>query len=179
MTNVRFSSFPRTLPPPECVAPVVDAFRSIESKVCTRTLDKGLTSDEVLAELRPGLLSLGFDVEGGKLASDKIKRPVFFGENGTPRLQYQVDAFHPGWKCGLEVEAGRGWMGNAVYRDLIQALVMVNLDILIVGVANTYKYKSGGRVCVSADYDNTVEVADALFGHSRIQMPYRLVVIGY
>jgi hypothetical protein len=179
MSNVRFTSFPRTLPPPDFVGSVVEVFRSIEHTVCTKTLAKGLTSDEVLAELRPGLSSLGFEVEGGKLAADKIKRPVFFGENGAPRLQYEVDAFHPAWRCGLEVEAGRGWMGNAVYRDLIQALVMVNLDILIVGVANTYKYKSGGRNCTSADYENTLEVADALYGHSRIQMPYRLVVVGY
>ena len=41
-------------------------------------------------------------------------RPVFFGENAQPELQYQIDAWHPQWLAGLEIEAGRAWMGNAV-----------------------------------------------------------------
>jgi len=97
-------------------------------------LDKGLTSDAVLGVLRPELTQLGFAVERGKTAADKIKRPVFFGENGLPDLQYEIDAFHQEWRCGLEVEAGRAWMGNAVYRDLVQALVMVELETLILAV---------------------------------------------
>jgi hypothetical protein len=32
------------------------------------------------------------------------------------------------------VEAGRAWMGNAIYRDLLQALVMVQVDHLILAV---------------------------------------------
>ncbi len=70
-------------------------------------------------------------------------------------------------------------MGNAVYRDLVQALVMVELKTLVLAVANGYRYNSGGRTTVSKDYDNTIAVADALFGHSRIHMPYNLIVIGY
>ncbi len=70
-------------------------------------------------------------------------------------------------------------MGNAVYRDLIQALVMVNLDHLVLAVPNGYRYKSGGREVTSNDYDNTVAVADALFGHSRIRMPFSLCIVGY
>lgn len=179
MSNIRFSSFPRTEPPPVFTQAIVEAFRSAEASICTRTLDKGLTSDTVLAGLRPALESIGFTVEASKQGADKIKRPVFFGENGQPDLQYEIDAFHVDWKCGLEIEAGRGWMGNAVYRDLVQALVMVELDTLVLAVANTYKYNNGGKTTVSKDYENTVAVAEALFGHSRIRMPYRLVVIGY
>jgi len=104
---------------------------------------------------------------------------VFFGENGEPTLKYEVDAYHPKWRCGLEVEAGRAWMGNAVYRDLIQALVMVEVDSLILAVSNTYKFKSGNRDTVSADYDNTSRVAETLYGHSRFSLPYRLILIGY
>jgi hypothetical protein len=179
MSNVRFTSFPRTEPPPAFTGAIVDVFRSAETGICTRTLAKGLTSDAVLAALRAGLEALGFSVEASKLASGKIKRPVFFGENGAPDLQYEIDAFHPEWRCGLEIEAGRGWMGNAVYRDLVQALVMVELETLVLAVANSYRYLSGGKTAVSKDYDNAVSVADALYGHSRIRMPYRLVVIGY
>lgn len=179
MSNIRFTSFPRTQRPPQFTADLIAAFRANEDAICTRTLEKGLTSDTVLAAVRPALIALGFTVEASKLASDKIKRPVFFGENGEPSLQYEIDAFHPEWRCGLEIEAGRGWMGNAVYRDLVQALVMVELETLVLAVANTYRYKSGGKLTISRDYDNTVAVADSLYGHGRIAIPYRLVVIGY
>lgn len=179
MTNIRFSTFPRTEPPPSFTSAVVDAFRSNERLICTRSLEKGLTSDVVLSTLRADLQELGFAVESSKIAADKIRRPVFFGENGEPDLQYEIDAFHPEWRCGLEIEAGRGWMGNAVYRDLVQALVMVELETLILAVANTYRYLTGGRSTTSRDYENTLAVADALFGHSRIRMPYRLIIIGY
>lgn len=179
VTKVRFTTFPRTEPPPEFTAEIVKVFQDHESLIGTLDRVKGLTSDEMLRHLRPDLVKIGFLVENSKLQSDKIKRPVFFGENAIPDLQYEIDAFHPVWKCGLEIEAGRGWMGNAVYRDLIQALVMVDLNHLVLAVSNNYKYKSSGRATVSKDYENTVAVADAIYGHSRIKMPYRLLVIGY
>ena len=70
-------------------------------------------------------------------------------------------------------------MGNAVYRDLIQALIMVQVDHLVLAVPNAYKYKSGGRSVSSNDYSNTVAVATAFYGHTRMAMPYALTVIGY
>jgi hypothetical protein len=161
------------------MASVVDAFRQCEQSICSEVLQKGLTSDQVLEVLRPELETLGFQVESGKNKDQKIERPVFFGENGTPALRYQIDAYHPAWRCGFEVEAGRGWMGNAIYRDLIQALVMVQVDHLILAVSNSYKYKSGGKAQVSSDYKNTCSVADALYMHSRLKLPYGLTVIGY
>jgi hypothetical protein len=87
------------------------------------------------------LASLGFQVETSKQKAGTINRPVFYGENGVPQLNYQIDAFHPEWRCGLEIEAGRGWMGNAVCCDLIQALVMVNVDHLILAVANSLHFE--------------------------------------
>lgn len=179
MSNIRFTSFPRTQPPPAFTPAILQVFRAHEPSICTRTLAKGLTSDAVLTQLRDDLCALGFSVEASKLRADKIERPVFFGENGVPELQYEIDAFHEDWKCGLEIEAGRGGMGNALYRDLIQALVMVELETLILAMANTYRFRTGGRDVISRDYDKTVAVANALFGHSRIKMPYRLVVVGY
>lgn len=150
-----------------------------ESEISTDRRTKGLTSDQVLEILRPDPTTLGFDVERGKRRTQKIERPVFFGEDGVPTLRYEIDAYNAEWKCGLEVEAGRGWMGNAVYRDLIQASVMVDLDYLCLGVANSYKYQTGGRTAVSKDYANTRDLAEALYGHSRFRLPYGLIVIGY
>jgi hypothetical protein len=178
-STVRFSTFPRTEAPPEFAQTLVDIFRRSESSIATIGREKGLTSDAVLEILKGELTGIGFLVEQGKSAAGKIKRPVFFGENGIAGLQYEVDAFHPGWSCGLEVEAGRAWLGNAIYRDLIQAFVMVGLQWLVLAVPNGYRRKSLGRTVVSRDYESTCAVADALFGHTRIQMPYRLMVIGY
>ena len=38
---------------------------------------------------------------------------------------------------------------------------------------------SSKREVFSKDYDKTVAVADALYGHMRIRLPYGLIVIGY
>lgn len=56
---------------------------------------------------------------------------------------------------------------------------MVKLDYLVLAVPNGYRYQSGGKSAVSKDYANSVAVADALFGHSRLRMPFRLAIIGY
>ncbi len=178
-TTIRFTSFPKTEPPPAFALQLANVFQQHEASVATVHLKKGLTSNEVLGVIRDDLVSLGFQVEAGKQKADKIQRPVFFGENGEPTLNYEIDAYHSEWRCGLEVEAGRAWMGNAVYRDLVQGLVMVQVDFLVLAVPNAYKYQSGGRTVVSGDYDNTVNVAETLFGHSRVKLPYSLLVLGY
>src|SRR4051794_6060353 len=85
------------------------------------TTHSGINSDTALAALRPHLVTLGFDVEAGKKRDQKIRRPVLFGELGREDMAYEVDAFHPVDGIALEVEAGRGARGNAVYRDLIEA----------------------------------------------------------
>jgi hypothetical protein len=70
----------------------------------------------------------------------------------VPQLRYQIDAYHAKWKCGLEIEAGLAWMGNAIYRDLLQALVMVEVNHLVLAVPNTYKYFTEGKPINSHDY---------------------------
>jgi hypothetical protein len=176
---IRFSTFPRTEPPPDFVADVVGVFIKHEGENATETNEKGLKSDDVLAVIGPNLAQIGFQVEASKKKVDKLERPVFFGENGVPTLRYEIDAYHPEWRCGLEVEAGRGWMGNAVYRDLIQASVMVGVEHLCLAVCNLYRYKTGGKPAISRDYENTRQVAEAIYGHSRLRLPYDLVLIGY
>ena len=52
-------------------------------------------------------------------------------------------------------------MGNAVYRDLIQASVMVQVKYLALAVPNAYKYKNAGKTTVSQDYDHAKALADA------------------
>ena len=167
--------FPRTKPPPSYTEDLVSAFKKHLTEIGTLGQDDGLRSDEVLGTLCPSLKDLGFEVEEGKKSEDKIKRPVFFGEGGKPTLKYEVDAYHRGWNCGLEVEAGRAWQGNAIYRDLIQAMVVVKVDVLALAVPNLYKWKTGSN----PDFKKTKSVLEALYGHSRVSLPYRLLLIGY
>jgi hypothetical protein len=157
----------------------MDTFRRHEINIGTEHLAKGLSSDNVMAVLRADLQALGFAVEVDKKNSGKLKRPVFFGEDGRPSRQYEIDGYHPEWRCGIEIEVGRAWMGNAVYRDLIQAMVMVDFKHLILAVPLGYRYLNAGKPVVSRDYENTISVADALFSHTRISMPYGLTLIGY
>jgi hypothetical protein len=70
-------------------------------------------------------------------------------------------------------------MGNAVYRDLVQAAVMVGVEHLCLAVSNVYRYKSSGKPAVSRDYTNTRQLAEAIYGHCRIHLPYRLILVGY
>ena len=175
MSTIRFSTFPRTAPPPSFVAMLAALFEKHENTIGTLALAKGLTSNQVLAELRDDLVTAGFEVEAGKGNDEKIRRPVFFGENAAPTLQYEIDAYHPKWECGLEVEAGRALAGNAIYRDLIQACVMVQVKYLVLAVPNAYTYRGG----INRDYESAVKIAEALYGHSRLRLPYDLVVIGY
>ena len=78
--------------------------------------------------LCPALITLGSEIEAGKAASGKIRRPVLFGENGVPPAAYVVDGFHPDLKIVLEIEAGRGAAGNADYRDLVRTSLIVDAD---------------------------------------------------
>jgi hypothetical protein len=151
-------------------------FRQRESEVATLIRNRHLKSDEVLSILAPGLLAIGFEVECGKSVHQILDRPVFFGENGEPTLRFEVDAYNPEWRCGLEVEATRGIRGGAFYRDLIQAMVMVGVDHLCVAVPNKVAWGKSGR---SKDYSIAVGTAQAIYGHDRIAMPYGLTVIGY
>jgi hypothetical protein len=53
------------------VYPLAKVFQSHEDGISTQQLDKGLTSDQVLAILRKDLQELGFEVEAGKMKEER------------------------------------------------------------------------------------------------------------
>jgi hypothetical protein len=179
MSEVRFTSFPLTEPPPAFAQTIVSVFKKHERLISTLQLEKGLDSDSVMKIVADELRAVGFEIEGSKSASAKLGRPVFFGENGSPSLRYEIDGYHPDWRCGIEIEAGRAIHGNAIFRDLFQAMVMVDVDHLCLAVPLLYKYKAKSKLQKGNSYAKTVSVASALYGHSRVSMPYGLTVIGY
>jgi hypothetical protein len=171
LSHIRYTYFPLTSPPAHFVDQIVSAFKKNESSISTSAQNVHV-SNEVLAVIADDLSSIGFKVEGEK---GKLKRPVFYGEDGVPTKAYNIDAFHEEWKCALEVEMARAIGGNAIYRDLIQALVMVDVQCLALGVPQFYR--RGGRT--ETPYNDTRKIAEALYAHSRITMPYSLLLIGF
>ena len=139
-----------------------------------------LTSDKVLGFLRPGLEALGYQVESGKKRTEKIRRPVLFGERGTELVAYEVDAVHDELGVLVEVEAGRGARGNAVYRDLVRTSLIVDARFLALGVMSSYRHLSGGKQTDVASYRETKAQLDAVYASGRLKLPFEgLLLFGY
>jgi hypothetical protein len=115
----RWKYYPQRKEPPPWVHALVRVFDAAQPAIDSLTI-QGLQSDGVLAQVRAGLEALGYQVEAGKETRHRIVRPVLFGDQGRPRVNYEVDAVHDSEGVLLEVEAGRAMMGNAVYRDLVR-----------------------------------------------------------
>ena len=163
------------LPAPDWSEGVLEVFRRSRPKIDSQK-NQGVVSDHCLGVLRPGLEKLGFEIEGGKTAEKKIRRPVLFGENGKPEVSYEVDGFHAGARAVLEVEAGRGAANNADYRDLVRAGLMVGVDYLI--LAMMQEYRTGKNVVRS--YRQTLRRLDAIYASDRLRLPLSgVLLIGY
>jgi hypothetical protein len=137
------------------------------------------TSDSVLAAIAPGLTALGYRVESSKAKADKITLPVLFGDEGVPRVQYEVDAFHKDDGIVVEIEAGRGAKSNAGYRDLIRASLLVDAKYFVLGMP--LEYRSGKTsVELTRAYAVTREQLDAIYASQRLALPFRGVLLfGY
>jgi hypothetical protein len=133
--------YPSRTRPPDWVHEVLEVVRAARPLIDSATVDE-LTSDKVLVQLRPGLLKLGYEVEGGKHRADKIRRPVLFEDQGRERVAYEVDAVHDGLGLLVEAEAGRGARGNAVYRDLVRSSLIVDQRFLVLGVMRSYRHQT-------------------------------------
>ena len=88
MTYPAWSYFPRNVRPPAWAVSFVEFVRAAGAKISTVEHKTGLSSDDVLKELGPGPVALGYAVESGKTKAAKIFRPVLFGENGATGVNY-------------------------------------------------------------------------------------------
>jgi hypothetical protein len=175
----RWFWYPSRSKPPEWVPPFVNAVATCRSSIGSATVDH-LTSDRVLAELRPGLEALGFLVEAGKGSRQKIHLPVLFKDEGEEAVAWEVDAIHNGLGIAVEIEAGRGAKGNAVYRDLIRAALLVDIRFLALGVMLDYRHKLRGKQTSVASYRDAKAILDAIYESGRLQFPFQGVLLfGY
>jgi hypothetical protein len=171
--------YPSHIRPPDWVPPFLAAVAAAQASIDSHSVDR-LTSDLVLAQLRPGLQALGFEVEAGKQRDQKIRRPVLFGEQGHERVAYEVDAVHDELGVIVEVEAGRGARGNAVYRDLVRTSLIVGARFLALGVMSEYRHQSGGKAIAVASYRDARDMLDAVFASQRLGLPFEGVLLfGY
>jgi hypothetical protein len=154
---------------------VSDVGRKIDSRSAL-----GLTSDAVLGHLSPGLESLGYLVESSKKHEGRVRRPVLFGDEGSERVAYEVDAVHHELGVLVEVEAGRGARGNAVYRDLVRSSLIVGARFLALGVMIEYRHQSGGKPIVVHSYREAKDQIDAIYASGRLLLPFEgLLLFGY
>ena len=167
--------YPSWQQPPSWVDAVIAAFVAAQPKIDSRA-NSGVTSDAALAVVRPALVQLGFEVEASKSRKDKLTRPVLYGEVGESVVAFEVDGFHRQFGIVLEVEAGRGAMNNADYRDLIRASLMVDAAYLVLAMMLQY---SGGGAAVKS-YEATRGRIDAIYASERLKLPLKgILLIGY
>lgn len=165
--------------PPDWVRELVEVVRDRRPQIDSAAIS-GLTSDIVLSQLAPGLAELGYVVETGKKSGQKVRRPVLFGDQGRPRVTYEVDAIHDGHRIVIEVEAGRGARGNAVYRDLIRTSLIVDVRYLALGVMTEYRHLSGGKAMVVHSFHDAREQLDAVYASGQLRLPFAgLLLFGY
>jgi hypothetical protein len=173
-----YSYFPRWQSTPEWVFPLTQVF--LEQEISLNTAVNANRSDAALEVLRPGLNALGFEVESSKTKTGKLYRPVLFGDNGKPEWQYQIDAYHPERRIALEVEAARSVLGNAIYRDLIQMSLLVDVAHAVVAVPMEYRYLSREKKQKSQPYQDCRSILDAIYGGRRLELPFEgFLLIGY
>lgn len=140
--------------------------------------DKHLESDDVLKLVCPTLQSLGYQVELGKLAHQKVRRPVLFGPRGVATKSFDVDAFHEATGTVVEIEAGRGVRNHQFLKDLFEACAIQDAQYLVIAVLLGYWPKSFAKP--ARDFDEVVNFIDTLYACERIKLPLEgVLIIGY
>lgn len=174
MSYPQWAWFPRQEAPPSWVNSFIAVFNA-ESESIRSSTHKGLTSDALVALVRDRLVEQGWEIEAGKQASQKIQRPVLFGDNGQVRVKQEIDGWHPELGIVMEMESGRGWMGNAVYRDIVRASLIADARYLVIGVRQYYEY---GKNDISRnDFESTRDLMDSIYASGRLGLPFEGVLI--
>ena len=167
---ITWQYFPKSDPAPDLATGVIRVFEAESAQFDSS--EHKLPSDEVLAHVRPGLQGLGFAVETGKKAREKIHVPVLFGRAGQPEKSFEADAWHEEEKFVLEVEAGRGVTNYQFLKDLFQACMMQDVEYLAIAVRNNYRG--------SDNFETMVQFFETLYASNRLRLPLRgVLAIGY
>ena len=167
---IQFQFYPRSTGLSHEIATVVDCFRRVESSICSP--QNNLSSDGVLAFVRPHLEDAGYSVEKGKNRDQKIKVPVLFGLNNTIDKYFDADAVSADGKIVVEIEAGRALDNYQFLKDIFQASLMFGVEYLVIAVRNHYRgTNTFARIAV---------FLETLYLANRIRLPLAgILLIGY
>jgi hypothetical protein len=178
-SSITWKFYPQNVAPADWVEPFVAAVRAVESDVGT-VVKQGPDSDGVLRLMRPHIEPLGYQVETGKKKAEKIVRPVLYGENGVIDVPYNIDAWHQESGVVVEVEAGRGVMSNAAYRDIFRTSLILDAAYLALLMPLRYRYKSSGKELITNGYSDSRNILDALYASRRLVLPFEgVLLVGY
>ncbi len=167
---INYQLFPKSQQISSDLLAVVNTFQTCEKQISSQT--KELSSNEVLAVVADGLEKIGFIIEKSKKKEDKIKIPVLFGRNGNLEKSFDADGVNLTTKTVIEVEAGRGVTNYQFLKDLFQACMMQDIEVLIIAIRNNYKGNS--------DFETVVTFFDTLYVSGRLSLPLkRILIIGY
>ena len=89
-------------------------------------------------------------------------------------------AYHCSLGLALEIEAGRAIMGNAIYRDIIQMSLMLDVEFGVIACPINYRYNSNNKVQLNKSFEASCSIIDAIYASPRIALPFKgLLLIGY
>ncbi len=169
--TIQFQTFPKSMATPEVVLSAIKVFDKNAALIDSHK-QTDLQSNDVLAVLREELVNLGFEVETGKAADQKIKVAVLYGLNGHTTKTFDADGFHRAEGVVLEVEAGRAVANYQFLKDLFQACAMQEAKHLVIAVRNDYR---GGR-----DFEKVLSFMETLYASARLILPLESVtIVGY
>ena len=87
-----------------------------------------------------------------------------------------MDTYHNETKTIIEIEAGRGVANNQFLKDLFEACVIPDIDVLVIAVMNEYHV---GDV-TNKDFETVVKFFETLYVSDRMNLPLKsILVIGY
>lgn len=183
---------------PAKVVAVIRAFQAVEAVIGTmgarnrgtigavprpvRGRRSGLSSDDVLLHVSPGLIDLAFQVE----VSKSLLHRVSFTD--VPGIRIDHDAFHAGDGIVLEVEASRTFTGgNAFHRNVSQALLRHgrrgDVRHLVMAVPREYHFHVHRRGETQrqawSEYETALTWTAAFYPRGRAGLPFGTTIIGY
>ena len=167
---INWMYYPKNRKPDELSKQVVQSFTDIQNQINSKI--HSLHSNEVLANVCSRLEAIGFEVEKGKRADEKVHVPVLFGLNGKTQLAFDADAYNEKNKYVIEVEAGRAVVNYQFLKDFFEACTMSDADFLCIAVRNIYRGKN--------DFDTVCSFFEVLFATNRLILPLQgILIVGY
>lgn len=173
---INWQYFPKSDRISEKLLETIRVFEDRSQEIDSEAIDKSsmIDSNTVLAILKDGLLSIGYQVEVSKSGDGKIAVPVLYGRNGKADKSFFADGYHVHEEIVLEVEAAAAVANNRFLKDLFEACVMDNVKYCIIAVRNHNKTTN------QKDFEAVMKFIDTVYASQKLKLPLTgVLIIGY